>query len=95
MDFKGIMPRGVSQSPRANPVVFHFSEVSRGVKSLETESGGQGLGLGWSTEFPLGKMKRSGEGGDSCIMHLMPLECTLKRGLEVSFLLCIFYHNNS
>ena len=43
------MPSGVSQSPRANPVVFHFSEVPRGVTSLEAESrwwrSGAGAGM--------------------------------------------------
>ena len=38
MDFRDITPSGVSQSPRANPVVLHFSEVPRGVTPLEAES---------------------------------------------------------
>ena len=89
MDFRDITPSGVSQSPRANPVVLHFSEVPRGVTPLEAESRwwGSGARLGWSTEFPLGKMKHSGDdGGDGCRVYLMSLECTLKCGLGGKFL---------
>ena len=38
------------------------------------------------------KMDNSG-GCTMMFMYLMPLNCTLKTGKQVSFLLCIFYYN--
>ena len=94
-NLKTLCPVKYASDKRTNTVWFHFYEVSRVVKFIETENkngGCQVLGVGSNREslFNACKVsvlrdeKSSGIDGDGgCLtvwMYLMPLNCTLPKG---------------